>query len=947
MKLRVLGVALCTVLFLPATLLAQDATVIGTVKDSTDAVLPGVTVTALNLENGNTFVDVTDAAGNYRLALRPGLYKITAELPGFTPAVRDKMELLIGARATLDLRLTLSGVAENITVTGEAPLVDTSTSRVGGNIDRRQVEELPVNGRNFVDLSMLAPGSRSNHVTEAATPRNNSGSESQINVDGQQVTQMTCCQDSFGNPRYSKDSIAEFEVITSRFDATQGHSGGAQLNAITKSGTNRFAGSVGGYFRDDRWNAADFIAKRVLPYQDQQVSTTFGGPIIRDRLHFFANYEYERTPQTKIFTTPYPLFNREDLPYTEWLYTSGARFDYQVNPQTRAMFKGYRYFRDLPAWQGGGSASTISAVNASEKSSDSLFGSFTQTFGSNMVNELRGGYNSYFSWTAPYVEEERYKGGNWTYPGAPRIDLNGLSFGGPSNLPQRWIDYSYQLRDDLTLLFSRRGRHELKVGGEFMRTAINLIWMQFVRGALAATNGPIPANIEQLFPDQYNWHTWNLDPLSPLSIRWAQSFGDPFVLGPAQIYSAWVQDNWTLTPRLTLNLGLRYEYAQNQLNEDATFDPFVPEQREAEKLGFTPRLGAAYNFNSGRTVLRGGWGKYIAQNDKRPQWGFDISRTTRFPSTPYDGRPNFASDPYNGRKPTAAEVLSRPGDTANLIVDPHLELIYSWMASAGMQHQLNDMMSFEADYVWQGSRNEFHNRNMNLTYDENGVNYPWTNVARRPFPEWGVVNMLYSDQTADYHGLQTGFTKRFANNWQANATYSLSASYDMTPCPISFFTRQRVTNCPNYIGGERSLAVTDQRHRATINGIWSLPYGFQLSGLYFYGSGARYNTVYGGDRTLMVVGHTQRLGPNGLVAPRNGFVGQPLHRVDMRFMKRVNLGGARQLDGILEVFNLFNHENYGSYTTNLSVPANYGRPQQNSNVAYLPRMMQLGFRFAF
>jgi hypothetical protein len=156
-----------------------------------------------------------------------------------------------------------------------------------------------------------------------------------------------------------------------------------------------------------------------------------------------------------------------------------------------------------------------------------------------------------------------------------------------------------------------------------------------------------------------------------------------------------------------------------------------------------------------------------------------------------------------------------------------------------------------------------------------------------------------------------------------------------------------VTNCPNYIGGERSLAVTDQRHRATFNGIWSLPYGFQLSGLYFYGSGARYATTYGGDRTLMGSGATGRLGPGGLVAPRNDFVGDPIHRVDMRFMKRVNLGGARQLDGIVEVFNAFNRANYGSYSTNLSVPANYGQPQQNLNVAYQPRILQLGFRFAF
>jgi hypothetical protein len=168
----------------------------------------------------------------------------------------------------------------------------------------------------------------------------------------------------------------------------------------------------------------------------------------------------------------------------------------------------------------------------------------------------------------------------------------------------------------------------------------------------------------------------------------------------------------------------------------------------------------------------------------------------------------------------------------------------------------------------------------------------------------------------------------------------------MTPCPFEGLGR-RVSNCPVWIGGERSLAVSDQRHRATFNGIWSLPYGIQLSGLYFYGSGARFSTTYGGDRALQGTGQTGRLGPGGVVAPRNAFVGRPLHRVDMRVMKRLNLGNARQLDGMFEMFNVFNHANYGSYTTNLSVPANYGRPQQNLNVAYAPRMMQLGVRFGF
>jgi hypothetical protein len=365
-----------------------------------------------------------------------------------------------------------------------------------------------------------------------------------------------------------------------------------------------------------------------------------------------------------------------------------------------------------------------------------------------------------------------------------------------------------------------------------------------------------------------------------------------------------------------------------------------------------PRLGAAYNLNNARTVIRGGWGKYIAQNDKRPQWGMDIAISTRQPSTFNDGRPDFASNPYDGIPPMPGHpvlverALSRGGDTTSSLASPDLALSYSWQSSLGIQHQINDTMSFEADWVWQGGRREMDSRNMNLTFDGNGVNFPYTDASRRPFPDWGIVSMLYSDGASDYHGLQTAFTKRFSDNWQLNATYALAGQWDVEACPIDGATGQRVT-CPVYIGGERSLATTDQRHRATVNGIWSLPYGFQASGLYFYGSGARFSTTYGGDRTLMGTGAPGRLGPNGIVAPRNDFVGNPIHRVDVRFLKRVNLGGARQLEGIVEMFNVFNYENFGSYSTNLSIPARFGQPNQNSNVAYAPRTMQLGFRFAF
>jgi hypothetical protein len=937
---------LCTLLFLPSALYAQDATVIGTVKDTTEAVLPGVTVTALNLESGNTFVDVSDGSGNYRLALRPGLYKVTAVLTGFTPAERDKLELLIGQRIVIDLHLKLSTVSETITVTGETPLVETGNTRMGGNIDRRQIEDLPVNGRNFLDLTMLSQGSRANSVIEMATPRNNAASETQINVDGQMVTQMAgTTQDGFGNPRYSKDAIAEFEVVTNRFDATQGHATGGQINAITKSGTNRYAGTAAGYFRDDKFNAADFIANRVLPYQDQQLSGTFGGPFIKDKFHFFGNYEYERNPQTKIFNTPYPLFNAQDLSDPEWTHTFGLKLDYQINPRAHAMVRGSRFYHDYPVFTGGGSTSTVSNANTVKRSSDALWGQFSQTIGAKIVNEVKGGYNAFFNLQVPYVDANIYQS-QLNYMGSPTITLNGLSFGGPSNLPQRWYESRYTLRDDLTKLFSMHGQHEVKSGLEFLHNNLNLVWENSQRGILTASNGKIPANIEQLFPNQYDWHTWNLAALSSITTRWSQAFGYPQLDGPANIYSGWIQDNWRAWPRVTVNLGLRYEYAWNQLNEEALLPPFLTEQRSPNPHDFSPRIGTTITFNDGRTAIRGGFGRYVGMNRSEPNWGTRISTSTRIPSTPNDGRPNFAADPYNGKTPTVAQAFASVTDTTSTVVSPDIVLPRSWQSSIGVEQQVGETMSFEADWVWQGNRSEMLSRNMNLSFDANGVNYPYTDVAHRPFPTWGIVNMLYSDGTSDYQGLQTSFTKRLSKNWQIYATYTLSGLWDFTPCYRQGLGSVTAT-CPVDIGGVRSLATTDQRHRATINGIWTLPYGMQLSGLYFFGSGMRFATTYGGDLRLVGAGSSALLGPGGVEAPRNAFVGLPLHRVDLRLMKRVKLGGNRTIDGIVEVFNLFNHANYGSYSTNLSVASTYGLPTQNLNQAYLPRLMQLGFRFAF
>src|SRR5688500_7419960 len=337
-------------LMVPATGSAQEAILTGTVTDSTGAVLPGVTVTVLHDATGNRFVGVTDERGIYRIATRVGTNAITAELQGFTTVSRPGVQLLVGQTAAVNLQMAPSTVQETVTVTAEAPLLNVTTSSLGGNVDPQQVQELPVNGRNWMALALLAPGSRTSS-TAATTPlpdRNDGENrEFQLNVDGQQVSADI---GAGGQPRYSQDAIAEFQFLSNRFDATQGRSSGVQVNVVTKSGTNQLSGLLRGNFRDDSLNAENPVLDRVVPINNQQISTAMGGPILRDKLHYFGNYEYEREPRSSIWNTPFPAFNNE-INGKQTQKMGGLRVDYQLSPSLRLMGKGSagRFFQPFGA----------------------------------------------------------------------------------------------------------------------------------------------------------------------------------------------------------------------------------------------------------------------------------------------------------------------------------------------------------------------------------------------------------------------------------------------------------------------------------------------------------------------------------------------------------------------------------------------------------------------
>ena len=333
----------------------------------------------------------------------------------------------------------------------------------------------------------------------------------------------------------------------------------------------------------------------------------------------------------------------------------------------------------------------------------------------------------------------------------------------------------------------------------------------------------------------------------------------------------------------------------------------------------------------------------------------------------YDGRADFASNPFNGPAPTYAQVMANacdqngnaPGCYRRSITDEinskWRRMPYARQGSIGLQRQVGADMSVQANYVYTGGRGEESGVNINLAYNPaTGANYPSSDVTHRPFPEWGVVPLGLLEGYSNYHGLETSFNKRFSHRWQAQGTYTLSAFRDGNPQPDMFsIVDGTLTRTPssfpiaNDIGGDYGLATTDQRHRAVFNGIYSPGLGIQVSGLYFYGSGSRMATRYGSDVRDVGFGGmaTQRLRPDGSIIPRNNFVGLPLHRVDMRLQKSITLG-RRSISGSVDVFNLLNRANYGSYTLT-ETSAAYTKPSYNSNLAYQARMVQFGFRLAF
>jgi hypothetical protein len=959
-------ILLGAILALPALVFAQEVTVTGTITDSTGAVLPGVTVVAVNEASGNQFESVTDGRGIYRIPARVGTYRITATLTGFTTVNRTGVELLVGQTRTLNLQMSPSTLQETVTVTGEAPLIETTTSTLAGNIDPRQVQELPVAGRNWMALALLAPGSRTSS-TDATSPLpdRNGGEirEYQLNMDGQQVGSEL---GAGGQPRFSQDSIAEFQFVVNRFDATQGRSTGVQVNAITKSGTNQLSGLFRTNFRKSSFNAENPVLHRVVPIDNQQYSTAVGGPIIRDRLHYFGNFEYEREPTTSIWNTPYPRFNIS-LSGKSTRKLEGIRLDYQLSSRTRVMGKASGQHSFQPFGTGSATSAPMQTTDNDEKNQEYV-GQLTQVLSNRSINEIRGGYSHFGFATHTLVTWSKH----WQAPrvtnGYPRITLTGFSIAANQNAPRHRDQKVWQIRDDFSTSYEARGHHDLKLGGEFVRHYEDSENCNQCGGNIDARGGPAPANLDSLFPDLWNADTWNLAALSPIVRSYTVGVGK-FPNQYAQPkYGAWAQDDWRLTSRLTLNLGVRYDLSLNAWANKVGVEPFYHANRPNDTNNIQPRLGFAYQVDD-RTVIRGGSGVYFADvltvDAFWPYYNAQLARI-QFNN---DGRPDFAANPLNGRPlPTFEDAQSQfchsavqaanfaawqarnfTGAAPCLLLalqempgpDQYMQMGRSINSSIGFQRQFGGVTAIEADYVFKkGDHEKDTIDNVNLAFNPaTGVNYPYSDRARLPFPQYGVISMIPHATRSRYSGLQTALTKRMSQHWQASATYTLSWFWNAENQPFQGLTRLPF-KVSGDLGNEWGLAADDQRHRFVFNGILQITGGLQVSAIHYLGAGIRSATSYGGDLRNTGAGFSARLRPDGTVVPRNSFIQPAQNKTDLRVQQRIPFGGRRGVDLIAESFNVFNRPNWTIDTVESS--RTFG---QRITAQY--RTVQLGFRVTF
>ena len=948
------AILLLAVLGITAPAAAQgeaSAAVNGIITDAQGGVLPGVTVTLRNVESGTVRTTVTEADGQYRIAgLLTGRYDLTAELQGFGVREAPGLALTIGLVAQLNLTLALQGVQESVTVTAQAPVVETTTTEVATVVTQEQIEMLPIANRQAGSLALLLPGTQLPTGTRRARPT--------VGAGGANANLTTSYVDGGPNQLYNsgqeflevpQSGIREFRVNISGASAQYSAVGGVVLTA-TKTGTNQFHGEAFEFFRDTTLNAMDRFEKeqfdtRGTPkpeYRRNQYGGALGGPILRDRIHFFGALERTNEPKTVTIRTGQPQFYSG----VEGNFPAGyerrqllLRGDMQVS-NGHSVFLRYLWDREKTLCEECGGSMAANTGQDTTSPRDSLLVAHTWVISSRVLNEVRAqvppsglvnlssppGIDRWPASQRGVFTAERFAAykGVFTFP-----SLTWGSIQYSNNQTDRW-----DISDDFSI---SAGSHTLKAGGAFLRFRSNEesqhnmgSWTfdtdQFFDGSDAAM-----ANLRN--PILY---TASFPPL-PRHLRadWIQGY---------------VQDEWRIRPNLTLDIGLRYETLYKSFNNHITLagrerlGELIDPASRADNNNFGPRFGLAWDVRgTGRTVARVAAGKYYSNvfaNTLRNEVNtlLQSSVSIRNPSYP---------DPYGGLSPQAFVTVSA---TPNVqITSDDIEQPEAVSFNGGLSHELRPNLAVHVDGVFSNGRKGNQITNIN-TPD------PVTRV--RPIRGWGNILEYRSTGETEYRALYLRLDKRFSDRYQYLVSYTLAADKDQGAggvTQVDFYH-------PEYDFG---YGLQDRRHTVVASGAILLPWDITFGAVWNYrssrpfsaragvdlnGDGAVTDYVPGTTKTVFNRGNDAEMlaqvnawrASRGLAAiAESQLMTDEFQRIDIRGSKQFSLGGARRLELIAQVFNLFGTDSFGvgatpwqmNATSNSFGTINTVHPRQQAELA--------------
>jgi hypothetical protein len=932
---------------------AQNAQIMGTLRDSSGGILPGAAVTARNEETGLVRTAVTDTAGEYRLpALPPGRYSLAAELQGFTTETRQGMVLVIEQTVVADFTLKPAALAETVTVTGESPLVDTTASTVATAVSNEQIQDLPVASRRWIDLAMLTPGVSQDNIRGFFYRGNvNIGAGTREYSNGFVVDGVNNTWAQMGEPRqnFAMDSIREFRVAQSTYKAEYGLATGGLLTVVTRSGTNQFQGSAFNFFRDKSLTAKTVFESERPDFRRWQYGGTFGGPIVRDRTHFFGAAEY--TDENQFFTVNaggrFPQYEGTYLS-DQYRWTYSAKIDHQISSSQNLFGRIAQEVEYRPIITSGGRVHPSNSFDFAVPR-DSYVAGHTWIMGPRLINEVRVQY-AY----AKYEVAPPYSHGSWEPGdfGSERLDYctavfnyPSLGLGGCGN-SQMGPESRWQIKDDLGWTVDLGGLHQWKMGLDLSVISFRGVNMGSPLGTWTFPRDAVyDANDRSTWPTQY--------------VNTLPTYGEI----PVKHFATYVQDDWQIASNVTLNLGLRYDVQFGSYNEDlndllsrigeelgpqfAQYPLPIPFHEGADQRGdrnnFGPRLGVAWDATGdGRTNVHAGYGLFYdnmrtLQNFGELTWPQSRQIIISNPSFP---------DPLQGRSRDEFVSTAPPNIT---VMDNHNVSAFAHQTSLGVSRMVGRDFGVNADLILVNRKSDRDTVDLNLPD-------PVTRV--RPYPQYARVN--YWQPTADnrYQALLLKFERRFSGRYQYLASYTLSKSED-----DSF---QNVY--ADYYGFLKATypGQADRRHRLVVSGMVRLPWEMLLSAIGDFRSSLPMNptssidlnadgynsdlpagvTRFSGCRDLNLGAiNSFRQGRN---LPAVADVACPgFANIDLRLAKSFTLGQTNEFEVIAQLFNVANRANYNIPSNNITATT-FGQPTSLlPNINAPSRQVEIAVRYRF